>query len=249
MSLPPVFACMMVFLRAIGVVIQLPEMAGRPLPVTIRVALAFFLAVTLGGLVPVGRQPVDLWDLFAAAALEVVLGLALGFVVKMAFGAVEMGGRLIATEIGLNAGPGMGVPEPATEPVAGILSAFAIVLFFLFRADQLVLTAFMKSFQFAPAGAPRFSAAAGPALIEISAHVITLGVRIAAPFMAMNFLVTLAFSVLGRAVPKIQNVFVVSFSAKALIGLSLLAGAAALLGRYLFTEFSGTGLRMLLLLR
>ena len=247
MSLDYLFAWMMVMLRAIGIILQLPIIANRPLPIPVRLGLGICLATLLAGMVPAARMPLSGWELTVACALEILLGLAMGFIARLVFAAIEMAGRIISTEIGLNATPGLGAPEPANEPVAGLLSTFAVVLFFMFGGHQSVLTAFVRSFHFAPAGQAAFAAGSPELMIQATARVIELGVRIAAPFIAMNFLVTLSFAALGRAVPK-MHVFIVSFSARALTGFALLSGAGALIASYLYIEFGVFPLRMLQLL-
>ncbi len=247
MSLEYLLAWMMVFLRSLGVILQLPVLAGHPIPIPVRVGFSVCLATLLAGLVPTAPLPLTLWPFIGAIAGEVILGLALGFVARLVFSAVEMAGRVISSEIGLSALPGMGAPELSSEPLAAMLSALSLVLFFLFGGHHAVLTAFARSFFLAPAGHATLDAAAGSLLIRATGHVIELGLRIAAPFIAMNFLVTLAFASLGRAVPK-MNVFILSLSARALIGFGLLGTGGSLLARYLYVEFGDGPMRMLQLL-
>ncbi len=247
MSSDLLIAWLLVFLRSVGVILQLPLVAGRPIPVVARLGLGVCLANLVAGLVPVAPVPYELWSLAGAAGGEIVVGLALGFVVRFAFAAVEMAGRVVATEIGLTVMPGMGAPEPASEPLAATLGTFAVILFFLFGGHHGVLTAFARSFRQAPAGRALLDPLAADSLIRGTAGLIELGLRIAAPFIAMNFLVTLAFAVLSRAVPK-TNVFIVSLPARSLMGLSLLGAAGTLLVHYLYIEFGDLPLRMLQLL-
>jgi len=245
MSTDLLFAWMMVFLRGLGVVMLIPTLGSRPLPIMMRVAISALLATILYGLVPRAvALPTGNGGLIVVVVGEVMLGLIMGYIGRLIFSAVDMTGRVVTQEIGLSAAPGMDAPTPATEPLAAFLSTFAGVMFFLLGGHLGALSAFARSFDLAPAGAPTFSPLAIEYLVAGTGRVIELGFRMAAPFIAMNFLITLAFSVLGRAVPK-MSVFIMSFSLRVLMGFTLLAGSGALLARYLAPEFKQLPYQML----
>jgi flagellar biosynthetic protein FliR len=237
MSLDLLYCWLMIGLRALGVVLLFPTLGGYQLPVMLRMALALGLATLLYGIVPhAAVMPMDLFSLMGAAGSEVLLGFAMGFVGRLSFSGVELAGRMINQEIGLGGVPGIDTPHPGTEPLASVLTMFAAVLFFLSGAHLGALAAFARSFDFAAAGQAAFGPVSPEVLIAGSSHVIELGFRIAAPFLALNFLVNLAFSVLGRAVPR-MNVFVVSFPLHSLLGFALLGSAGTLIARYVWVEF------------
>ncbi len=235
----------MIFLRGLGIVLLIPTLGSRPLPPTVRVALSGLIASLIYGLVPrAAMLPDNNGELILAAAGEVVLGLVMGFVGRLVFAAVEMAGRMITQEVGMMAAPGIDAPGVSSEPLAAFFSTFAGLMFFLLGGHIGALSAFARSFDFAPAGAPAYSQMAMEHLIAGTGRVIELGFRIAAPFMAMNFLINLAFSVLGRAVPK-MHVFILSSPIRSMVGILLLSGSGALVTRYLAPEFTDMPFRIL----
>jgi flagellar biosynthesis protein FliR len=248
MSAALLFCWLMVGLRGLGVIMLFPTLGSQQLPAVVRVALSFAVASLVYTFVPHSEVvPRDLFQLFVRIVAEVVLGLAMGFVGRMTFSTVETAGRLMNEQIGLGGMPGIDTPRASQEPLAALLMMFAALIFFLSNAHYGCLAAFVRSFDLAPAGAAAFGNLSGDAIIKSTGHVIELGFRISAPFIALNFLVNLAFSVLSRAVPK-MNVFVISFSLRLILGLALLGSAGMLMARYLWEDFGMLPARMLQLL-
>src|SRR5256885_1763939 len=90
------FAWMMVFLRSLGLVMLLPTLGSRPLPVTLRVAICALLAILLYGIVPRATAlPAGNVGLVLTSLGEVILGLVLGFVGRLIFASVDVAGRFI----------------------------------------------------------------------------------------------------------------------------------------------------------
>lgn len=227
------FAWMMVFLRGVGLLILMPGPGGRALPVIWRLSVAVALTTLVYPFVPIGGFDFSGdWTLLMVSAIgEVITGLALGFVGRFLFQAVETAGRVISSEIGIAGAPGFEAPDPAREPLAAFISSFGGLLFFVFEGHFGVIAAFARTFSLAPAGDGWLGPAAPMVLARESAFLIELAVRIAAPFIALNFLMNLSFSILTRVVPR-MNVFVLSFPVRTLGGFLLLAGSGTLFVRY-----------------
>lgn len=237
MPVAVLIAWLLIVTRASAFLMLMPGLTGQPMPVVLRLGLSLILATLLAPLIPMpGQVPTTLLGLAGAVGAEVVVGLMMGFVGRMAFAACDMGGRIIATEIGLTATPGVEAPTASSEPFAALLHRFGVVLYFAVGAHLLAIGTFTRSFHFAPPGLAGLNPASADQLIMITARTFAMGVQLAAPFIAMNFLLTLAFGLLGRAAPKV-NVNMLSMGARSLLGLAMLGGAATLFARFLLSAF------------
>ena len=164
---------------------------------------------------------------------EICIGLLLAMIVRMVFFAVELAGHLISYEIGLMASNSVNPLLGSTDStVTSLLYYFSLLVFFINGIHYEVLKAFVLTFEIFPIGT--FFLTANPTADFVSevSHVFVLGTLIAAPFIALNFLINISFAVLGKAVPK-MNVFMTSFSVRILSGLVLLVSSILLITSYI----------------
>jgi flagellar biosynthetic protein FliR len=116
--------------------------------------------------------------------------------------------------------------------ITTLLYYFSLLIFFVQGIHYDVIKAFVLSFEILPIGSFFLTANPTAEFVEEVTHVFVLGTLIAAPFIALNFLINISFAVLGKAVPK-MNVFMTSFAIRILSGLVLLVSSILLITSYI----------------
>jgi flagellar biosynthetic protein FliR len=208
------------FVRVLALFTSLPVIGQRMVPMRLRVALAMLIVVAAQASLPdMPAVPLDSPVAFASIAQNVMIGLTLGFAVRIVFAAVEFAGELIGLQMGLNyAGffdPSTGGQGTATSRFFGISVAF---LFIAVNAHLLVVAAVMQSFHAFPVGNEPFAFLRTMQPQTWGAEVFGLGLWIALPLIGMLLFVNLVLGIISRVASQ-MNVFAIGFPVTLGVGL------------------------------
>jgi len=225
---------MLVFLRVSAMLAVFPVFSAANFPVQLRLALGALMALLVSPSLPSGLvQSQDLWGLVGLMSVEVGVGLLFGFASRMIFYALDMAGAIIGAEIGLSLPPTMNPMSGAQMTAPGtILYYLAAMLWLSMDMHHWMLAGFQKTYVYLPVGAAHLSEAFMVDMIGRTSQTFVIALQLAAPIMAVSFIVSLVFSVLGRAVPQ-MNVFHESFTIRTLAGLSVFGLTLQLMSQHI----------------
>jgi flagellar biosynthetic protein FliR len=200
----------------------LPFFSATNFPVRLRVALAALTALLLTPSLPAfPRHDLSLISTFGLMAEEGGIGLLLGFTARMVFYAVDLAGGLIATEMGLNLGSVFNpLTGSQTQAPASIMFFLAAVVMLTLDLHHWMLVGFERTYSVLPVGGAHLSGALLTVVVGQSANIFWVALQIAAPIIAVSFVITVVFAVLSRAVPT-MNVFAESFAFRTMCGLAV----------------------------
>ncbi|MDO9286384.1 MAG: flagellar biosynthetic protein FliR [Aquabacterium sp.] len=208
------------FIRALALLGSLPVFSQKAVPMRVKVGLALFIALAAQPSLPAMPViPLDSPLAFMVIAQQVLVGLTLGFAVRVVFAAVELGGELIGLQMGLNFA-GFFDPATASQGTAsgrffGTLVAF---LFVLSNGHLAVIAALVRSFEVFAVGDEPFAFLRQLQPQQWGTEVFTLGLWIALPLVGMLLFVNLVLGVISRVAPQI-SVFSVGFPITVSVGL------------------------------
>ena len=226
------------FFRVLGVVMVAPVFGARLVPVRVRIVLGVVLTAAIAPTIPtvvLFSTPIENAFLIAH---EIVVGIAMGFVLQMIFDALVIGGQTIAMSMGLGfammVDPQRGVSVPVLSQFFLILG---ILVFLSLGGHLALIQALADSFATLPVG--QISSVANLAgVVDWGSQMFIGAVRIALPAVAALLVANIAFGVMSRAAPTL-NLFAVGFPVALLLGFVVLLvniGSLGTLVELLFGE-------------
>jgi flagellar biosynthetic protein FliR len=230
--------------RITGMVVAAP-LAWAPAPMRVRGGLVVLLALAAhGASPPAAAQQLGLDAMCFAAGSEFVLGLGIGFVVRLVIATAEIAAELIAPMMGIGIAQ---IFDPQTRNMQNVLDTilrnFATLLALIAGLHRIAVSAVLQSFRIVPVGSLTNPALAVPSIVAMTADALASGVRIAIPLIAVLFTVHVALAFIARAAPAMQ-IFSVGFAVTLAAGGLVLILVLPDLGYGFLSEVSRAGYKI-----
>jgi flagellar biosynthesis protein FliR len=195
-----VWAFLLVLARVSFVFVFVPFPGARSAPEAARIVLALAMTVALYPVWPVvSVRDLQLSDVARCVASEVAFGLTLGVAVGLISEAFVLAAQMIGFQAGYSYASAI---DPATQSDSTVLQMAAQLcaglLFFVTGLHRDVLRAVAHSLEVWPPGAFSITDGIGAAIRNLGAAMLSTGVRLALPVLALTILVDLSLALLGR---------------------------------------------------
>jgi flagellar biosynthesis protein FliR len=206
-------------LRIGAFLMVMPLVGSAFVPTAARALLAFSLTIVIVPVLPDYTAPAVLSPSGVILIFqELVIGVAMGFAVKLIFDAVTLGGQVIAMSMGLGFAVFLDQARGINIPVLGQLFLMLAVLTFVSLNGHLALIRMLAdSFTLLPIGGGGLGRASFWELVQWSNQLFVVAMSIALPAIIALIVVNLSFGVMSRAAPTL-NLFAVGFPVSMLLG-------------------------------
>lgn len=230
------------FVRISAMLLVAPVFGARNVNARARLSLGLLLAVVVAPQVS-GQALIDPLSLngLVVAIHQVLIGIAMGFVLQLVFSALTQAGELVALSMGLGF-------ASAVDPVGGVqvpmisqyFTILATLIFLALNGHLVLIELLLRSFDTLPIMAEGVTRDQLWLIVSFGSQMFAGAMLIALPAVASLLLVNIAMGVMTRAAPQL-NIFAVGFPLTILAGflifLLILPGLPARIGELLMVAF------------
>jgi len=209
--------------RILAMIASSPVLGDKQAPARVKIGLSVLLAIviapTIGNMPPVAvGSPQGLLIMIQ----QVIIGVAMGFTMRLIFAAVDMAGELTGLQMGLGFASFYDPINATHSPViAQWLGMIAVLAFLAINGHLYMLSALAESFQTLPIGS-MMPAKGFYGVASWGGSIFVYGLQISLPLLAALLTANMALGILTRAAPQL-NLFAIGFPITLAIGFLVLA--------------------------
>ncbi len=212
------------FFRILALISVAPVVSESSIPMRVKTGLSAMIAVTIApALAPMPQLSTGSFAALGLACQQVLIGIALGLVMRIVFAAIMAAGEFIGLQMGLSFASFF---DPATGANTAVLSrllnVMAILLFLALDGHLYMLGGLLHSFETLPVSSGPLDRNGWGVLLEWSSRIIASGLMLALPLVILLLTINLSLGILNRTVQQL-SVFAVGFPISLMAGLIFLA--------------------------
>jgi flagellar biosynthetic protein FliR len=231
------------FLRISSIVALLPLFGENSVPVRVRIMLSIALAAGVIPLLPPTYSTSVSASLSSIEALsllmvkEMLIGITLGYVSKLAFDGIVMAAGMVGIQMGFNtASVFLPDGQETTNGFSALHRLLIVLIFLALNLHHIYIKSIWDSFRVIPAGMALPTGSLQILLLSITSGIFLTAIQLSAPILVGLLFSTAALGLINRAVPQ-ANVFVLSFPTNFFIGLFLYMALLPMLPGWIQSHF------------
>jgi flagellar biosynthesis protein FliR len=230
---PQLWALLFAMVRVGAAFVAAPVFSAMAVPLPVRIALSGAIGVLVLATTRI-QPPAEIFALstFLAIAAEALIGLAIGFVLQIAFAAPMVASEVIGMSMGLGFANAVDPASGTSTPALGQFLTILLTLLFLAVDGHLVLVELVvHSYEVMPPGAW----VAPERLLGIAmfgGYTFLAGLLLALPVGFILLCLNVVVGMLSRAAPAL-NLFAIGLPASLVIGVVAILLALPAMGDYL----------------
>lgn len=205
---------LLIMMRISAFFVISPGFSMKGLPNLVKVGLAAGLTMAAYPVSAPLSSEVSMQVFVLLTIKEVLLGLAIGFITKLIFSAIEMAGNFVDFQVGFQMGA-------IFDPALGVSSSYygkiyywmSICIFFLTDLHHLVLKTVIKTFQYIPIESTNLGGFGVEGMVKLYSIVFETAINLAAPLMIVALFTEVVLGLISRTVPQI-NVLILGMPLK-----------------------------------
>jgi flagellar biosynthetic protein FliR len=205
--------------RILALLAAAPPFNNAGLTTRVRLVLGLALVTAIAPALPAmpAIEPASGLGLLILAQ-QMIIGFAMGFVLRLVFSAIDLAGMMISTQMGLGFATAYDPQTAAQTPVVSeLLGMLALLVFLSIDGHLMVLATLVKSFTLLPVGVWTISEASWLNIANAGGVIFSSGVMLALPALVALLITNVALGVLGRVAPQL-NLIVIGFPVTILLG-------------------------------